>query len=76
MRVRQSGFSYAYDEASRTGRFVASNGTIVMSFNIEDLTRKEAAEIARECELIAVWNMHEIRKAADRALGTSFEPVP
>jgi hypothetical protein len=76
MTVRQSGFSYAYDEASRTGRFVASNGATVMSFSIEGLTRQEAAAIAEECERIAVWGMHEIRKAADRALGTSFEPVP
>jgi hypothetical protein len=72
---RQSGFSYAYEEDSRIGRFVASNGATVMSFSVAGITRQEAAAIAWECERIAVWDMYEIRKAADRALGASFEPV-
>jgi len=72
---RQSGFSYAYEEESRIGRFVASNGVTVMSFSVIGVTRQEAASIAEECERIAVWDMYEIRKAADRALGASFERV-
>ena len=72
---RQSGLSYTYEEAIRTGRFVASNGTSVMNFSIEGITRQEAAAIAGECERIAVWNMYEIRKAADRALRASCEPL-
>jgi hypothetical protein len=70
---RRSGFSYAYEEASRVGRFIASNGVIVMSFSVTGVTRQEAASIAQECERIAVWDMYEIRKATDRALGTSSE---
>jgi hypothetical protein len=70
---RQSGFSYAYDEESRIGRFIASNGVTVMSFSVTGLTRQEAESIAQECERLAVWDMYEIRKAADRALGTSFD---
>jgi hypothetical protein len=70
---RQSGFSYAYEEESRVGRFIASNGVTVMSFSVAGVTREEAASIARECERIAVWDMYEIRNAADRALGASFE---
>jgi hypothetical protein len=70
---RQSGFSYAYEEESCVGRFIASNGATVMSFSVTGVTRQEAVSIAEECEHIAVWDMFEIRKAADRALGASFE---
>jgi len=70
---RRSGFSYAYEEESRVGRFIASNGVIVMSFSVTGVSRQEAASIAQECERIAVWDMYEIRKATDRALGTSSE---
>jgi hypothetical protein len=72
---RQSGFSYAYEEESRIGRFIASNGVTVMSFSITGVTRQETASIAEACEGIAVWDMYEIRKAADRALGASSERV-
>jgi hypothetical protein len=68
---RQSGISYAYEEESRIGRFIASNGVTVMSFSITGITRSQAASIAEECEQIAVWDMLEIRKATDRALGAS-----
>jgi hypothetical protein len=71
-RERRSGFSYAYEEESRVGRFIASNGVTVTSFSVTGVTRQEAASIAQECERIAVWDMYEIRKAADRALGASF----
>jgi hypothetical protein len=70
---RRSGFSYAYEEKSRIGRFIASNGVTVMSFSITGLTRQQTASIAEECEQIAVWDMLEIRKATDRVLGASFE---
>jgi hypothetical protein len=72
---RQSGLCHTYEEEARSGRFVASNGVIVLSFSVAGITREEAASIARECERIAVWDMYEIRKAADRALGTSLEPA-
>ena len=72
-RERRSGFSYAYEEESRVGRFIASNGVTVMSFSVTGVTRQEAASIAQECERIAVWDMYEIRKATDRALGASSE---
>lgn len=64
----RSGFSYAYEEESCVGRFIASNGVTVMSFSVTGVTRQEAASIAQECERIAVWDMYEIRKATDRAL--------
>jgi hypothetical protein len=72
---RRSGFSHAYEDETRIGRFIASNGATAISFSVTGVTRQEAASIAEECERIAVWNMLEIRKAADRALGTSFERV-
>jgi hypothetical protein len=65
---RQSGFSYAYEEESRVGRFIASNGITAISFSVTSVTRQEAESIAQECEGIAVWDMYEIRKAADRVL--------
>jgi len=70
---RRSGLSYAYEEESRVGRFIASNGVTAMSFSVTSVTRREAESIAQECERIAVWDMYEIRKAADRALGASLE---
>jgi hypothetical protein len=70
---RRSGLSYAYEEHARVGRFIASNGVTVMSFSVTAITREEAASIAQECERIAVWDMYEIRKAADRALGAPVE---
>jgi hypothetical protein len=73
LSARQSGISYAYEADSRLGRFIASNGVTVMSFSITGITHSQAASIAEECEQIAVWDMLEIRKATDRALGTSFE---
>ncbi len=75
LRERQSGFSYAYEEESGIGRFIASNGVTVMSFSVTGVTRQEAASIAEECERIAVWDMCEIRKAADRVLGASLDRV-
>jgi len=66
---RRSGFSYAYEEESRVGRFIASNGITAISFSVTSVTRQEAQSIAQECERIAVWDMYEIRKATDRALG-------
>jgi hypothetical protein len=72
---RQSGFSFAYEEEARVGRFIGSNGVTVMSFSISGVTHQEAASIAEECARIAVWDMYEIRKAADRTLGASFQRV-
>lgn len=68
---RQSGFSCVYEEESRIGRFIASDGVSMMSFNVMGVTRQEVALIAQECKLIALWDMYEFRKAADRALGPS-----
>jgi hypothetical protein len=66
---RQSGFSYAYEEETRVGRFIASDGATVMGFKVIGVSREEAASIAKECQRIAIWDMYEFRKAADRALG-------
>jgi hypothetical protein len=66
---RQSGFSYVYEEDSRVGRFIASDGATVLGFKVIGVSRQEAAMIAAECKLIEIWDMYEFRKAADRALG-------
>jgi hypothetical protein len=73
LNERQSGISHAYEEESRIGRFIASNGVTVMSFSISGITRRQAASIAEECEQIAVWDMLAIRKATDRALSGTFD---
>jgi len=75
LRERQSGFAHTYEQESRIGHFIASNGVTVMSFSVTGVTCQEAASIAEECERIAVWDIYEIRKAADRALGASLERV-
>jgi hypothetical protein len=66
---RQSGFSYVYEEETRVGRYIASDGATVMGFKVIGVSRQEAASIAIECRRIAIWDMYEFRKAADRALG-------
>src|SRR5271169_3448689 len=66
---RQSGFSYVYEQESRIGRFIASDGSNVMGFKVIGVSRQEAAAIAAECKHIEIWDMYEFRKAADRALG-------
>jgi hypothetical protein len=68
---RQPGFSYVYEEESRIGRFVACDGATMLGFNVVGVTRQEVASIANECKRIALWDINEFRKAADRALGTS-----
>jgi hypothetical protein len=68
---RQAGFSYVYEEESRIGRFIASDGVTVMGFKVVGVSRQEAASIASECKHIEIWDMYEFRKAADRALGAS-----
>jgi hypothetical protein len=72
---RRPGFSYAYEEESCIGRFVASDGCTALSFSVTGITRQEAALIALECEQIVLWDIYEFRKAADRVLGASFERV-
>jgi hypothetical protein len=71
---RQTGFSYEYEEGSRVGRFIASDGATVMGFKVIGVSRQEAAMIAAECKHIEIWDMYEFRKAADRALGASANP--
>jgi hypothetical protein len=68
---RQPGFSYVYEEESRMGRFIACDGSTMLGFNVVGVTRQEVASIADECKRIALWDINEFRKAADRALGTS-----
>lgn len=67
---RQPGFSYVYEEESRVGRFIACDGATMLGFNVVGVTREEVASIANECKRIALWDISEFRKAADRALGT------
>jgi hypothetical protein len=43
----------------------------MLGFNVVGVTRQEVASIANECKRIALWDINEFRKAADRALGTS-----
>jgi hypothetical protein len=66
---RQPGFSYVYEEDSRIGRFIACDGATMLGFNVVGVTRQEVASIANECKRIALWDINEFRKAADRALG-------
>jgi hypothetical protein len=68
---RQPGFSYVYEEESRVGRFIASDGATMLGFNVVGVTRQEVVSIAKECKRIALWDINEFRKAADRALSTS-----
>jgi hypothetical protein len=69
--ARQPGFSYVYEEESRIGRFIASDGASMLGFNVVGVTRQEVVSIANECKRISLWDINEFRKAADRALGTS-----
>jgi hypothetical protein len=66
------GFLFEYDENARVGRFVASDGYIMLCFSVTRLQRDEAEAIALQCEGIEVWDMIAFRDAANRAMGATF----
>lgn len=63
------GHLHAYHAQTRTARYVASDGDIVMCFTVTDVAPEQAATIAAECESIATWDDREFYAAVVRALG-------
>jgi hypothetical protein len=63
------GHLHAYHAQTRTARYVASDGDIVMCFTVTDVAPEQAATIAAECESIATWDDREFHAAVVRALG-------
>jgi len=64
----------AYDDESRTARFVSSDGAVAMCFTVTDITIDQAEMIATECDALLEWSNDAFRKAVARALGADFEP--
>ena len=65
------GHLHAYHEQTRTARYVASDGDIVMCFTVINVRLEQAATIAAECESIATWDDREFYAAVVRSLGRS-----
>ena len=65
------GHLHAYHAPTRTARYVASDGDIVMCFTVIDVAPEQAATIAAECESITTWDDREFYAAVVRSLGRS-----
>jgi hypothetical protein len=63
------GHLHAYHAQTRTARYVASDGDIVMCFTVINVRPEQAATIAAECESIATWDDREFYAAVVRSLG-------
>ena len=63
------GHLHAYHAQTRTARYVASDGDIVMCFTVINVMPEQAATIAAECESIATWDDREFYAAVVRSLG-------
>ena len=64
----------AYDDDTRTARFVSSDGVVVMCFTVTDITIDQAEMIATECDALLNWSDDTFQKAVARALGADFAP--
>jgi hypothetical protein len=65
--------SRAYEDETRTARFVESDGNIVMCFTVTDITIDQAEMIAAERERILAMNETAFQKAVEQALEGSFD---
>ena len=65
----------AYDDESRTARFVISNGDIAICFAIIDITIDQAELVTIACEESNEWGAASFPEAASRALGEPVERV-
>ena len=75
MSGRTSGRWLAYHDETRSARYVASDGEVVMCFTVTDLTPEQAATIAAECDAITEWNPLAFQQAVERTLGAPFDRV-
>ena len=63
------GHLHSYHAQTRTARYVASDGDMVMCFTVINVSPEQAATIAAECESIATWDDREFYAAVVRSLG-------
>lgn len=59
----------AYDDETRTARFVESDGNVAKCFTVADITIDQAEMIETECEAANVWEDKAFQEAVVRALG-------
>jgi hypothetical protein len=76
LQARKPVSTRAYEDETRTARFVESDGNIVMCFTVTDITIDQAEMIAVECEGIRELNESAFHKAIERALHDSFDGSP
>jgi len=67
--------SRAYDDATWTARFVASDGDVVKCFTVHGVTIDQAEMIAAVCIDISAWQETEFREAVDRVLAHIPDPL-
>ena len=61
----------AYDDDTRTARFVESDGNVVMCFTVSDITIDQAEMIQAAWEHICALNETEFRKTVEQVLDVS-----
>jgi hypothetical protein len=66
----------AYEDEPRTGRFVESDGKIVMCFMVTDITIDQAEMIEAEWEGICALDEAAFQKAVEQALNISVQRAP
>ncbi len=71
---RKSISSRAYDDETWTGRFVASDGTVVKCFTVADITIDQAEMIAAVCIDLSHWQEAEFRDTVEQVLAPTPDP--
>ena len=71
----KSGRRQGYDETTRTARYIVSDGKVVVCFTVTNVSLRQSAEIATECDSITEWGSSAFRAAVERAMGTNSDTV-
>jgi hypothetical protein len=75
LQIRRAVSSRAYDDATWTARYVASDGQVVKCFAVTDITIDQAEMIAAACMDIPAWDETEFRDAVAQSLGPTLDPT-
>jgi hypothetical protein len=70
-----SGRAFHFHGESRSARLTVCNGDMVMIFTVTNVSREEAAALAKECDSIHEWGEPSFQQAVRRALNVKMKPV-
>lgn len=64
---QESGRRQGYDKATRTARYIVSDGKVALCFTVTNVSLDQSAQIAAECDSITKWGLSTFRAAVERA---------